>query len=176
MIKIGRIFRDQIVSTIKKGFQEKKNTFVVSYSKVGSGPLCSLRKTLQQKDAKMYTSRSALAKIALKDMSLSPIAETLNGSTAFVWSDADAVDLAKILVNFETKNEGFCVCAGIVDKNIIKKEDVKRLSELPAKEVLVAQLLGTLQAPVTRLARALNGKTTELLLLLKQLSEKRGGN
>ena len=40
----------------------------------------------------------------------------------------------------------------------------------------VAQLLGTMNAPITRLARALNGKTTELILILKQLSEKRGGN
>jgi large subunit ribosomal protein L10 len=176
MIKIGRIFRDQIVTTIKTGVTDRKNAFVINYSKVGSGPLCSLRKLLQQKNAKMYTSRSALAKIALKDMQLTTIAETLDGSTAFVWSDADPVDVAKVLVKFEEKNEGFVVRAAIVDKNIIKKEDVKRLSELPAKEVLVAQLLGTLQAPMTRLARALNGKTTELLLLLKQLSEKRGGN
>lgn len=176
MIKIGRIFRDQIVTTIKTGVESRKNAFVVNYNKVGSGPLCSLRKSLQAQNAKMYTSRSALAKIALKDMKLSSIADTLDGSTAFVWSDSDPVDLAKVLVKFQEKNEGFVVRAAIVDKNVIKKEDVKRLSELPTREVLLAQLLGTLQAPMTRLARALNGKTTELLLLLKQLSEKRGGN
>jgi large subunit ribosomal protein L10 len=57
----------------------------------------------------------------------------------------------------------------------LKKEDVKRLSDLPARDVILAQIIGSLKAPATRIARSLTGKQTDLILLLKQLSEKKGG-
>jgi large subunit ribosomal protein L10 len=176
MTKVGTTFRKQVVTTIKKGVEGRQSAFVVNYEKVGMSGVSSLRKTLQQKKAKMYASRGALASIALKEMKLDPLAEGLTGSTAFVWSDADPAEISKLLIKFAEKNEGFAIRGGVLNGLLLKKDDVKRLSDLPAKEVLLGQLLGTLQSPMTRLARALNGKTTELLLLLKQLSEKRGGN
>lgn len=175
-MKVGRLYREKMVSTIKNGVEKKNNAFVVNYRNISSGDISALRKTLQGQKAKMVLSKGTLARIALKDSALSFVSDTLKGHTAFVWSDVDPVQVSKVLVNFAEKNETFAVRGAIVEGNPLKQADVKRLSDLPAKEVLVAQLLGTLQAPITRLARALNGKTTELILILKQLSEKKGGN
>ena len=176
MIKIGKLYREKMIGTIKDGIAKEKTSLLVNYTKIPSGDISRLRKTLRQKKAKMYSSRNSLVKVALKGTEYVVLAENLNGQTAFVWTSDDPVEIAKILVKFSEKNEAFVICGGILDKGLLKKDDIKRFSELPAKEVLVAQLLGTLQAPMIRLARALNGKTTELILILKQLSEKRGGN
>jgi large subunit ribosomal protein L10 len=156
---------------------EKSSTcVVVNYQKVSSSDLSSLRKTLRQKKAKMCSSRNSLVKVAFKGTDYASLAEGLSGQTAVIFTSADPADIAKVLVAFAKKNENFVFCGGVLDKSLLRKEDIKRISDLPAKEVLIAQLLGTLQSPMTRLARALNGKTTELILILKQLSEKRGGN
>lgn len=176
MKKVGKIFRDKIVDKIKDGVTKQQASILVNYDKISSGDLSSLRKTLQRNKAKMYSSRNSLVKVALKGTEMSRLAEDLKGMTAFVWTDADASAVSKLLVKFAEKNETFAIRGGVFQKSILRKEDIKRLADLPAKEVLLAQLLGTLQSPMTRLARTLNGKTTELILILKQLSEKRGGN
>jgi large subunit ribosomal protein L10 len=124
----------------------------------------------------MCASRNSLVRVAFKGTNYSTLTDGLVGQTAVIFTSADPVDVAKILVDFAKKNQTFIFCGGVLDKSLLRKEDIARISSLPPKEVLIAQLLGTLQSPMTRLARALNGKTTELILILKQLSEKRGGN
>lgn len=176
MIKVGKAYRDKMVKTIKDGVEKSNACVVVNYQKISSGDLSSLRKNLSKKKAKMCASRNALVKVALKGTEYTSLTDGLSGQTAVIFTSADAAEIAKVLVEFAKKNETFVFCGGILDKNLIRKEDIKKIADLPAKEVLIAQLLGTLQAPVTRLARALNGKTTDLILILKQLSEKREGN
>ena len=176
MIKIGKVYRDKMVKTIQDGLDKDSTCVVVNFQKISSGDLSSLRKTLRQKKARMCASRNSLVKVAFKGTNYTSLAEGLNGQTAVIFTSADPAGIAKVLVEFAKKNENFVFCGGVLDKSLLHKEDIKRIADLPSKEVLIAKLLGTLQSPMTRLARALNGKTTELILILKQLSEKRGGN
>jgi large subunit ribosomal protein L10 len=174
-MKVGRLYREKIVKTIQTGVESKQNAFVVNYRNIPSASVSSLRKTLQHKKAKMYLSRGTLAKIALKGSLLAAVTEALEGHTAFVWSDTDAAEISKILVKFAEKNEAFVIRGGLISGSFLKKDDVKRLSDLPSREVLLSKIVGALQSPATSLARALTGKQTELILLLKQISEKKGG-
>ena len=176
MKKIGKIYRDKITKTIHDGVERQSSAFVINFRNVSSADICTLRKTMQQKNAKVYMARNSLARVGVKGTLIAPIMESMEGQTLFIWTNGDPVDVAKILVKFVGKNENIVIRGGVVTSQLLQKEDVKRLADLPAKEVLLAQLLGTLQAPMTRLARALNGKTVELLSILKQISEKRGGN
>ena len=83
--------------------------------------------------------------------------------------------MSKILVDFVKGTEDFIVQGGLLQGRVLEKNDVTRLSELPSRDVLLSMLLSSLQAPLTRLAGALNAKTRELVSVLKQLSEKKGG-
>lgn len=174
-VKVGRLYREKIVKTIQKGVESKQNAFVVNYSKIPTADVAALRKSLQQKKAKMYLSRGTLAKLALKGTSLEEVTGALEGHTAFVWTDTDAAEVAKLLVKFAEKNEVFVVRGGLVSGSVVRQSDIKRLSDLPAKEVLIAQVIGALKSPMTRVARAMNSKQTELILILKQISDKKGG-
>jgi large subunit ribosomal protein L10 len=176
MIKIGKAYRDKMVQTIKDGVSKNNVVVVVNFKKISSSDLSSLRKTLRSKKAKMCASRNSLVQVAFKGTEYTSLTDGLDGQTAVIFSSADPAEVAKALVEFSKKNESFVFCGGVLDKSLLTKDDIKRISSLPSREVLIAQLLGTLQSPMTRLARALNGKTTELILILKQLSEKRGGN
>jgi large subunit ribosomal protein L10 len=176
MTKVGKVFRDKVVTTIKNGVEKQQTTLVINYDKLPTGNLSSLRKTLRSKKAKMYSSRNSLVQVALKGTEYASLAENLVGQTALVWTNADAADVAKLLVKFAEKNETFIIQGGVFDKSLLKKQDVKRLADLPAKEVILSKILGALQSPATALARNLNSKQTDLILILKQLSEKKGGN
>lgn len=138
--------------------------------------ISEIRKSLKKNGAEIYLSRNAIAALALKQLGFQALAERIAGQTIFVWGKIDSVEIAKILVKFEKDIETFKVQGGVVDGREVSSADIKRISELPPRQVLLSQLLGTLQAPLVRLAGALIGKHRDLLSVLKQLSEKKGGN
>ncbi len=175
MKKIGKIFRESMVTQIKDGVTKRTSTFVVSYDKVSASQMNSLRKGLRSVGAHIYVSRKSLAQIALNDMKFNKLAERVAGQTAFVWSDADSAEISKTLVKFTKECQGVVIQGALLSGAVLEQNDVVRLSDLPSKNVLRAQLLGTLNAPMTRLLGALNGKSRDLLSILKQLSEKKGG-
>ncbi len=175
MKKVGQVYRENLVDNIKKGFNENKNVFFVSYSGLSGSKMNDFRKNLKNVKADVYVSRNSIARIALKDFKQEKVIGKTIGQTAFVWSNADAVEISKTLIKFIEKCENITIHGGLLEGESIDRGDVKKLSELPSKQVLLAMLFATIQSPLTRLAGALNAKTRELLSILKQLSEK-GGN
>jgi len=175
MKKVGLLYRESLVNQVKKGVSENDNIFLVSYSKVSGLQMSDLRKSLQQTGACMYAAKNSVARLALREVEYEGLSEKVSGQTALVWGGSDSAVVSKILMDFIKTADGVVVQGGLLQGKILEKEDVKKLSELPSREVLLAMLFAAIQSPLTRLAGALNAKTRELLSILKQLSEKKGG-
>ncbi|MBF0532128.1 MAG: 50S ribosomal protein L10 [Candidatus Omnitrophica bacterium] len=175
MKRVGQIFRDFLVNRVKRGL-DYKTVFVLNYTKLSTKKLTDLRKVLKRSGADVFVSKNTIAALALREMGYEKLADRISNQTAFVQTNGDSVAVSKILIQFEKDSESVKVQGGLLEGKVLVKEDVKRLSELPPREVLLSQLLGTIQAPLSRLAGALNAKTRDLLSILKQLSEKKGGS
>ena len=173
-MKVGTIYRQKMANSVKEGVEKKSSTFVVSYRGISSAKMNTLRKDLKRKKAEVLVSKTAVARIALKDAKQESLADTIKGQMALVLSNADASEVSKVLINFSKSYEGFVVCGGVLDGAFLTEAEVKTLSDLPSREVLLAKLMGTMNAPLTRFAGALNGKTRDLISILKQKSEKGG--
>ena len=176
MGKVGRIYREKLVESVKDGLKQNSNVFMFSYSAVSASQMNDLRKDLKRVGAAMYVSKNRIAQVALKDCQQDVLAGRVQAQTAFVWSNADCVAVSKAVMTFLEKCEAASVQGGVLDGAFLDKSDVKRLSDLPSRDVLLSQLLSVIVSPLTQLASVLNGKTRELLSILKQLSEKKGGN
>ena len=174
-MKVGKIFREDMVNRIKSGVENNENIFILNYSKLSGLQMSEIRKNLKKVDAKMYVSRNAIIQKAFESFELDKLTQKLDGATAVIWSNADSVEVSKILVKFTKDFEGVALRGGKSGKELLDEAKIKQLSDLPSKDVLRAQLLGTIQAPLTRLLGAFNAKSRELLSILKQLSEKKGG-
>lgn len=175
-MKVGEIFRKQLVGAIKQGVDEKENTFLVSYRGISGAKMNVLRKDLSKKSAKMKMTRSKIAGIAFKDIKMDEMSNNIQGQIALVHTDSDASEVSKILVKFSKECEGFSVQGGFLSGAFLNKSDVHRLSDLPSREVILSQLLSLMQSPATKLAYILNAKSRDLLSILKQYSEKNGGS
>jgi len=175
MKKVGQLFREGLVNQIKKGIDENANVFLLSYSNISGIKISGFRKNLEQADADVFVSKNSAAQVALKELKHDKLAERISGQTAFVWSNKDAVEIAKLIVKFEEEVKNIEFKGGLIEGKEIEPSDIKKLSDLPSKEVLLAMLFSAIQSPLTRLAGALNAKTRDLLSILKQLSEKKGG-
>lgn len=176
MKRIGQIFREKMADRLKEGISQNGCLFLVSYAQVPAGRLSDFRKKLKEAGAQVYVSRNSIAQIALKDLKQDNLAERITGQMAFVWSQADAVEISKALTKFIEGCENIKIQGGLLEGRVLTQEDILRLSQLPSREVLLSMLLSTIQSPLSRLAGALNAKTRELLSVLKQLSEKKGGS
>ncbi|MCD4781463.1 MAG: 50S ribosomal protein L10 [Candidatus Omnitrophica bacterium] len=176
MKKVGTVYRDKLVNRIKDGIENSSNVFVISYSQLSGLKTSEFRKTLKQAGAEVFVSKNSLAQITLKGLEQQELADQISGQTAFILSNSDAVDISKIIVKFIDECDNASVQGGLLDGEYLDKGKVKALSALPPRQILLTMLLGTIQSPLTRLAGALNAKTSDLLSILKQLSEKKGGN
>ena len=176
MTKVGQLYRQKLVNRIKDSLDKNSNVFVLNYSHLSGAQANDLRKGLKKIGADVFVTKNALARIALKDLKHDVLADKISGQTAFIWSSADSSEVSKLLVKFTKTSEFLKLQGGILDGQIIKSSDIQTLSDLPSREVLLSMLLSTIQSPLTRLASALNAKTYDLLSILKQISEKRGGS
>jgi large subunit ribosomal protein L10 len=171
--KVGRFYRTTLVNGIKERVQKSNSTFLMTFTAVSSARLGGLRKTLHRIGAQVFVSKNRIAKIALKELNQEKLAEKITGQTAFIWTDADSIAVSKALMKFAKDQTGISVPGGLFEGSLLGQDDVKRLSDLPAREVLLSQLLGTMMAPLNRLGYVLNAKSCDLLSILKQLGEKR---
>jgi len=174
MIKVGTIYRQKMATAIKEGSSKQSSTFVVSYRGISSAKMNTLRKDLKRKKAQVLVSKTSVARIALKEAKQEDLAKSLEGQIAMILSSSDASEVSKILVKFAKDYQGFVVRGGILDGAFLNEAQIKTLSDLPSREVLLARLVGLMAAPVSRFAGALNGKTRDLMSILKQKSEKGG--
>ncbi|MCX5681862.1 MAG: 50S ribosomal protein L10 [Candidatus Omnitrophica bacterium] len=176
MKKVGQLIREGIADKIRQNVKDHGTTFLVSYTKMSSPKMNNFRKVLSAVGAKVYVSKNRIAQKALQSLEFEQMSEKIKNQIAFVWSNKDSSEVAKVLMRLTKDVEGLNVQGGVLDGKAVEQADVKRLSDLPSREVLLTMLAQTIQSPLVRLAGALSGKTRDLIYILKQLSEKSAPN
>jgi large subunit ribosomal protein L10 len=119
--------------------------------------------------------KNSFLKRAAAEVGYPDLGENLSGQTAIVIGESDVCAAAKVLKTFSAEFQKPAVKAGVLDKAILSSEQIQALAELPAKNVLQAQLLGVLQAPLQRLLAVLNEPGASLARLLQAKVGKEGG-
>ncbi len=173
MKTIGKIYRENLIDKLQKNIDDNGSLFLLSYSNIKSPKLSEFRKELKKAGGKVLVSKNSLARVAFKNLKQEKLAERITGQTALVWGPEDSVEIAKIVVKFAKEIQALKIQGGLLQDKILEANDIKTLSDLPSREVLLAKLLGTIQAPISRLLGSMNAKSRELLSILKQLSEKK---
>ena len=98
----------------------------------------------------------------------------LEGPTAIAIVNGEPVAPAKVLADFAKDNKKFELKIGCVDGQIFSVSDIQRLSNLPSREVLLTQLLGTLNAPASNMVGVLAAVPRSLVQALAAIQEKKG--
>ena len=97
----------------------------------------------------------------------------MEGTNAVAFAYDDPSSAAKVAYKFAKENDKLEIKIGLVDKDIFDLDQLKQLSELPSKEVLIAKVLGGLNAPIQGFANVLNGTMKGLVVALNQIAEKK---
>jgi large subunit ribosomal protein L10 len=146
--------------------------FVVDYTGLTVDKFEELRKRLRGAGAEIHVFKNTLVRKAAEKAGYpSDIGAALTGQTAVVTGEKDVCASAKVMKTFADEFEKPKMKAGVMDGKYLDPDALKALASLPSREVLLAQLLGVLQAPASKLVRLLNEPAASLARVLKAKSE-----
>lgn len=113
-----------------------------------------LRKEMREAGVHYTVEKNSMLRFALKNAGFDGLTEVLEGTTAIAISDNDQTAPARILGKFAEadKSEKFTLKAGFVEGEVYDAKGVMALSKIPSKDVLLSQLVGSLQGPMQKLA------------------------
>jgi large subunit ribosomal protein L10 len=128
---------------------------VAEYRGLDVERITQLRSKARKSGVYLRVLKNTLARRAVQGTPFAKLSEQMIGPLMYGIS-TDPVAGAKVLSEFAKENELFVIKAGAMPNAVMSAQDIKALAQLPSREELIATLLGTLQAPMTKLVRTMN--------------------
>jgi large subunit ribosomal protein L10 len=171
---MNRKEKQLVIDEVRNDFEQSQASFLIGVEGMTVHDLQGLRKGLYEKGARLKVAKNTLLKIATQDLQgLNELAPHFKDQIAIVFAKEETPEVAKIIFNISKANERLKIVAGALDKKVINKSEIEFLAALPSREVLLAQVCGTLKAPISGLVSVLNQLILRPLWVLKQISEKK---
>ncbi|MGI5971157.1 MAG: 50S ribosomal protein L10 [Oscillospiraceae bacterium] len=167
--------KQAIVEKLAGKLQNSAAGVFVDYKGINVSEDTTLRAELRKSNVDYAVVKNTLVRIAADKVGFNELDPILNGNTALAVCADDPVAPAKILCDFAKKagETKFVIKAGFVEGRVISAEEVKSLASLPPREVLIATVLGTMNAPLTGLVSVLIANIRGLACALNAIAEKK---
>jgi large subunit ribosomal protein L10 len=167
--------KQAVVAEVSEQVSRAQAIVLAEYRNLPVGNMTELRKRARNSGIYLRVLKNTLARRAVADTPFAGLTEMMIGPLAYGIS-ADPVAVAKILHEFSKENsEKFTIKAGAMPNVVMTPDQVAQLAKMPSRKELLAILLGTMQAPVAKLARTLNevpGKFVRTLAAVQEQREK----
>ena len=171
--KYGRLTKELMFSELKSLFDKNEHIFIIGNKKLKTEETKSLRRLLQQTVARYVVVKNTLCYQALKEKSLKPPLDFIQGQTALVFGSGDPVIIAKTIVGFAKEHEAFKIKGAFLAGEQVNSANVDILAHLPSRDVLIARAVGGIKAPITRLVLSLSGLLRQLVIALDRVRQKK---
>ena len=157
--------KQAIVAALVEDLKAANSGVLVDYKGITVAEDTALRHELRENGVEYAVVKNTLLRRALDDVDLGELDEVLNGTTSMAISKEDPIAPMRVVNKYAKQlGEGkFNIKGGFMDGKVISLEEIMALAELPAKDVLQAQALGMMLAPITSLA-----------VVIKAIAEKNG--
>jgi large subunit ribosomal protein L10 len=170
---VARPEKEAVVKELTEKFNSSKSLVITDYLGLNVAEMTELRKQLREAGVDFKVVKNTLATIAANDVEMEEMTEFFSGPTAIAFGEEDAVSPAKILVEYAKEHEVLEIKAGFLNGEIISKEKVESLAEIPSREELLAKAFASMKAPLTGLVNVLQGNIRGLVQVLNQIKEEK---
>lgn len=159
--------KQAIVAELTEKLKGAASGVLVDYKGITVAEDTALRTELRKNDVEYAVVKNTLLRFAVNNVGLEALDDTLNGTTSLAVSTGDPIAPMRVVNKFSKQFNGakFTIKAGFMDGKVLSMDEINSLAELPSKEALLGQVLGTMLAPITSLA-----------IVLKAIAEKQGGS
>ncbi len=162
-----------IVAEIKERFAASAGVIVADYRGLSVKEMRTLRTNVRSVGGEVKIYKNTLAELAIRELAMPSMDALLTGPTAIIFLEGDPVAPAKAVMDFAKEHKLLEVKGGFIEHAVVNAESVKAIASLPAREVLIAKLLGTLQAPASGFVRVLNGPAAAFARALRAVADQK---
>jgi len=171
---VRKLEKAEIVQAIQEKVAKSQIGILTDFKGLKVEDMTRLRRQLQEAGAELRVVKNTLLRRAGADDSpLAPLVSHATGPNALTLGYADPVAVTKVLIKFAHEKPQLMIKAGALGGQALTPKDLEALSKLPAREVLLSQLLGVLQGVPTGLVTVLAGVIRNLLNVLVALKDKK---
>jgi large subunit ribosomal protein L10 len=159
------------VKEIKEKLEKATSVILSDFRGLTFDQLASLRNALREKGGEFRIVKNTLTRIAVKELGLNGLIDFLTGPTAIAFSYEDPIVASKILADFARENKTFTIKGGLLEGRIVDQAELKMISSLPSRDILLAKLTGVLKAPVYSFAGVISAPLRGLLNALNAVAQ-----
>jgi len=171
---MNREQKSEVIDEIAGQITAADAVFAVDYRGISVPQAAELRSRLREADASFRVVKNSLTERAADKAGAEELRALLQGPTAFAFVHGDAATAAKALNDFGRRSGGLLPFkGGLLDGKPLTSEELQTIARLPSRDVLHAQLVGTVAAPLTGLVRGLGALLAGVAVALGQVREKK---
>jgi large subunit ribosomal protein L10 len=137
--------------------------------------MVALRAALRARNGRLTVVKNRFFAKAAEALGYGDVTGLLDGPAAMVTGTGDAAETARTVRDFAKQAGRPALRGGVIDCALLSAEDVMAIADLPPRPVMLGRFVGTLAAPMTRLAGVLHQKVSSLVYVLKAIEEKKAG-
>lgn len=169
---MNRHQKEAAVAEVRELFSQTQAAFLVNYQGMSVSHLQSLRRALRESNGVFKVTKATLMKKATQEIDgIDKFSVQFKDQVGLVFAKDDISSVAKKLKMFSEQNEALKLLAGFFEARVLSQQEVEYLASLPARDVLLAQVVGTMQAPIASFVRLMNLLIVRLLFVLKAIEE-----
>jgi len=161
------------VEQIREDLQASQAVFVTDYRGLTVTQMTKLRRKLREVGTEYRVVKNTLARRAAAEAGVEALEQLLAGPTAVAFAKQDPVATAKALNEFAKDSKILEIRGGLLEGKLLGVDDIQALADLPQREVLLAQVLGGMQAPIAGFVSVLQGTLRSLVYALNAVREKK---
>ena len=160
-----------VIDRIAGELEASQAVFAVDYRGITVSQVADLRARLRAADATFAVVKNSLTERAADKAGAEALKSVLEGPTALTFVRGDAAAAAKALSDAQRVTEVLAFKGGLMDGQVVGPDDIRAIAKLPSREVLYAQLVGTVAAPLNGLVRTLNALISGIAVQLGQIRD-----
>jgi len=164
--------KEAAVAELKERIGNAEIAIMSQYIGIDVAGVTALRKEMRDAGVEYKVYKNTLAQRALDELGLGEAGALMTGPTAWVFS-SDPVAPAKILKDFGKESKFVAMSGGILTGKVVSAAELESLADLPSREVLLSQIAGIFEAPMSNMAAALNALPQNVVGLIDALHQKR---
>lgn len=161
------------MSGLKDKFAKATGVIFTDYKGLTVEEISELRKQLKDVSLEYRVVKNTLARRAVEGTPVEAAKDVLNGPVGVAIGYDDPALLAKKILGFIKTNEKLSIKGGVIEGRACEQKEIKTISELPSREVLLSSLIGTMQSPLSKLASALNATVARFVYAMEAAKNNR---
>ena len=167
--------KELVVAEIKEKIQSAHSLVFIDYRGLTVAEVTELRNLYRKEGVEYHVLKNTMIELAAHELGIEALDTYLKGPTAVAFGMKDPVAPAKIITDFIKRVKKTEVKCGYVDGQVIDVAGVKALAELPPKEVLIAKMMGSLNAPITNFVGVLSATLRSLVYAIDAVRKQKAG-